>query len=654
MSDTERQSSDDDSVSAADPAVEAPAAPDTDTQATSGGVAIRLLASIVGVWAVSALAYVIHVSFIPAIAFLVAGIMFLKIGERVVDRFLAILVAAVAYVVLIAWVSPFVPALFHPITLVGILGTVPAVAWALGQTKRPGFALADGVSIGVGVVGAILWCIPMWGLDRAKIIDALFFGPDNAPHIGMFSQVWRVHGYEFLANSPVGNITDFASYPQAVHAVFAAFASVLTSSFDRPTIVPLEAFAICMCLLTGLLALTLSWSVDRLIRGLAASHKIRSAIGQLLPALMLIIGPAAWILMSSVSFSAAAVLLVTSFTFLSTARTRPRLATVLVAFSVIGMCAMYPLLGVFAPIIWVALLIAIKNFALRNRLIYVVITLGTVMLCTPMFIMLIFRNANHNLDTAGVFEPIPIALYVGSAFALAAILAVGASALPGPIVRFAWPTGVATLIFSLGAIIQWTRLDAVPYYSVKSMYATLLLTLVVLAAAIVAFSVGWEPKLRPNRGRRRSLLVWLFAGTLALTSGVAGVLLVTAPGNGEGNGFNVVPGYHWIAGDVKSNIGATFLAEAQLTGTERTPVIIPCESLNTFMRWQSVVTTGRIGPESTELLGVSCAPAKFVSWLQNHPSVQVDAYVKDESIRAKLLTEKKKLGLNNLRIIAVN
>ena len=633
----------------ADPALASP---------QSGGFAnaslTRSLASLAAVWVVSAIAYFAHVSVIPAIAFLVCGILFLKIGSRVVDRFLAILIAAVTYVVLIAWISPMIPALIHPITLVGILGTVPAIAWAMGKTARPQWALADGISIGVGVVSAGLWFLPVGSWDRARMIDVLFFGPDNAPHLAMFNQVWRVHGYEFLANSPNGNFSDFSAYPEAAHAIFTAVGSVMTSSFSPPDAVPLELFTLFSCLTAGLLALVLAWAVDRLIRGIASNHRIRSAIAQLVPPVILIVGPAAWILMSSVSFSVAAVLLVTAFALLATPGKRPRFTTLLVASSIVGMCAAYPLLGIFAPMIWIALLLVLRDYVMKHRIAYAVITTLAVLASAPMFLMLILREADHNLDTQGVFEPVPIALYVGSAFALAAILVVGTRAIPKPILRFAWPTAVATLLFSIGAIVQWQRLSAVPYYSVKSMYATLLLTIVALAAAVIAFSVGWEPIARQPRTRRQNVLVTSFAASLAALSGVAGVLLVTVQGNGQDASYSIVPGYHWMMGDTKSQIGETYESASTVSGPNRDPVIIPCEPLNTFMRWQTVLTTGRYGPESAGLLGVSCNFDKFVTWVQEHPKVQVDAYVKDEEVRKALLAQKQKLGLSNLRVIFIS
>ncbi|MDP3972772.1 MAG: hypothetical protein Q8P61_07685, partial [Candidatus Nanopelagicales bacterium] len=613
----------------------------------------RLAAALALVWVLSFAAYPLHLTGVVALAWLVAAVVLLPVGERVADRLIALVVIAAAIITLVAWISPFVPLLLHPVLLTGALGTVPAVWWARGRGRAPVAGASDWVALGSGVIGGLLWWFPLRAASTAGLVDALFFAPDTAAHVTMLRGVWEHHGYEIVNTGAPVSAYIWQSYPEGTHALLSTLGSVITGSASAPDVeISLRVYALLLAAQAGFLAFVLAWAVARLTGRAALGHGKLLTIAQVIPGLFLVIGPGAWILMSSLSFVTGIIMAISGAVIATTSRGHPRLGALLVGAALVALSAAYPLLAVFAPPIWVIFIWVTRSFWLRHRLAALVMTVGVALACSPMFFLLVLRDVSHGLGTPGVFEPIPIVVFVAVAWALGIALIAGPRWLPRPIARLAWLAAVVTFLWVLMAIVNRLQLDRVQYYTAKSMYASLLLAVAVICAIVVVVASGWQP-VRPLRRKPwPQRLAAFFSVAFMGTSIAAGVLLVTVKESPlPSNWYRAIPGAMWIGGQTASHGGGEWLTKmADLsTASGRVPVMLPCDG--TAAKWLATLT-GSFRQVESEALDAACLGG-IVEYLREHPDVQVDAFVSQADVRDYLLAEKRADGLSNLRVIGV-
>lgn len=619
-----------------------------------GSLLPRLAGSLLVVWVLSFAAYALHLTGVVAAAWLAAAVVLLPVGERVADRLIALVVIAAAAITLVAWVSPFVPLLLHPVVLTGILGTVPAVWWARRRGRAPVTGASDWVALGCGVIGGLLWWFPLRAASTAGLVDALYFAPDTAAHVTMLRGVWEHHGYEIVNTGAPVSAYVWQSYPEGTHALLSTLGSVITGSASVPDVeISLRVYALLLAAQAGFLAFALAWAVARLAGRAALGHGKLVTIAQVIPPLFLVIGPGAWILMSSLSFVTGIIMVVSGAVIAATSRGHPRRGALLVGAALVALCATYPLLAVFAPPIWVIFLWATRSFWLRHRVSVVVVTAVVAAACSPMFFLLVLRDVPHGLDTPGVFEPIPIVVFVAVAWALGIALIVGPRLLPRPIAWLAWLAAIVTFVWVLMAIVNRLQLDRVQYYTAKSMYASLLLAVAVICAMVVVVVSGWHPVRPQLRKPWRQRLTVLFGVAFMGASIAAGVLLVTVEESPmPSNWYRATPGAMWIGGQTASPGGGESLTDmAELsTASGRIPVAFPCDG--TTAKWLATLT-GSFGQVEYDAMTAACVEPGLGVYLKENPDVQVDAFVGSVEARDYLLAEKRAEGLSNLRVIGV-
>lgn len=620
----------------------------------SAGRAAALLA---GVWIVTVAAYFAHLIAIPAALWFAAAVAFLPLGRSITDRIVAIVVGASAYLALVGWVSPHVPVLINPILLTGLLGSIPAVVWGLGKSRLPFVRAADYVSLSVGAAAGLLWFRPMASLDPVRIVAQMYFGPDNAAHYGMWRGVWAEHGYEIAVSHVPHDAYIWTSYPQGAHVILSALGSVFTSSTEPPVSVAgaLRLFALLVSIQVGAMALVMSWAVDRLTRIAIGSRRLIRGIWQVVPAIVVVIGPGAFIFMSSVSFVTGFILMIPAAIYATTYARWPRRAALLTATALAGAVACYPVMAVFAPAAWLICLWMSRTYWLRHKLLAGAVTVVAAVVSVPMVLMLILRDVPHGWDVGGVFEPVPIFLFVATAAALGCIMIVGNRWFPKPLTALAWLAGVVSFALVVVTIVQWYRLGKVEYYSVKSLYATWVLTVLVICGAVACLMAGWHPADESVRQRRRLKVVSMVSGlALIVTAAFAGMLLKTADVSPLPGIWRVIPGGQWIAGAPGQGLygmGSRILQFTEFSyRSGRIPVTIPCDLATD--KWLSFLGGGM---SETEVIVYqsSCDLSGFVAVLREYPQIKVDAFVTDVPAREDLLDLKHKYNLDNLTVIGV-
>ncbi len=632
--------------------------PEADVRSPASRKSIGWIAAAIAiVWAITVVTFLLHVVVVAAVVWLVLAVLFVPFGPRATDRVVAIVVAAAAVIVLVSWVSVFVPVLVHPIVLVGVLGTVPALTYGLGRSTRPRMKATNYVTVAIGFVSALLWGYPTIGASPQQIINVLYFGPDNPPHFGMIREVWKVHGYAIWETGPGALVDIYRTYPEGVHTILAAVGSVITSSDQPPNIDDsLRLYAFMVALVAGFLAFVLAWGIERVVRTALPPVQLKVGIAEIVGAAILIIGPPAFILISSISFVVGNMLIIAAAVWAVTSERTPRKSALGVGLAIVATCAVYPLLVIMVPPIWVTYLWVTRDYWLKRRVKALLVTAVFALASLPMFVQLYLRAVPHGIDSEGVFEPIPIALFVATAAWLACLLVLGRRWLPKPVLTLAWLTSFLTFVFAVLAIEQWIRLGAFQYYGVKMMYAGLLLTTVVLCTATTCALAGWHNQnvdLPPPRKAVRVTSV-ISACLLIVTSAFAGLLLTTAAESSlPGAKYRIVPGGVYIGGGVTSVYVGELLLQLSSFSTQNGAigVIQPCSLTDEkWLGFLGVGITNKTGP----VLDAMCYPRAIAEFLSTHPDVKVDIYVSTPGDRDGYLKLKKEYHLENMRVIGTS
>jgi len=617
--------------------------------------AIRLAIALVVVWGLSLGAFAIHLTGPLALIWLILAIYYLPLGSRVSDRIMAIAALGAAAVSLIAWVGPQVPPLMHPVTLTGVLGTAPAVVWARRGTPRirPKFPRSDWVALTCGLVAGFLWWLPLRASQTAELISALFFASDTASHLGMIRGVWNNHGYEIVhVGSGSGVDYRWQTYPQGAQADLAAVGSVVMSEAMAPEVNPLlRLYAVLLASLAGFLAFALAWAVARITHRYAAKRPISQSVGMLVTPVILVVGPGAWILMSSVSLVAGFITLILALVTAVTTDRHPRRGALLVTAGSIATCAAYPLLGLFVPLVWLAFLWFTRSYWMARFRLAVVVTALAALLCAPMFIMIVVRDVDHGLDAAGGFEKLPIPLLIVVVLLLAGVLAAGRARVPRPIRALTWITAATLACWSSLAISNWVAGGAVNYYATKMMYPSVLLALVAIASTCVARTRP-EERASPNPARhRRAQVLAMAAGALLLGTSLLGSvsLIANERGSSTGTWWTVAPGGIWVTGNTYLPRFGSVLVDA-VDRTEsplEVTLFVPCHV--ELGRWAGALTDHR-QESDTMLYLLSCDPNDLADFLELDPKLRVDVFARNVQAYRELEQLKAEHNLRNLNL----
>lgn len=627
----------------------------------------RAACALVVVWAVSAGASLVHLAVLVAAVWVVASLILVPIGKTLGDRIVAYLLLCAAPAVLIAWFTPFAPWLVSPAALTALLGTMGALAWGLGWTRRPVARVQDWVAVGMGMLTAGVFWIPFMTGGFVRAVGVLSAGFDEPSHYFMWVRVWANHGYLLFNTLRVPDYWGWRVYPQGAHAILADIGTVVTSDGRPPALVDrsVTLFAVLVCLQAGALALVTAWSVDRLARTRANAVRWRVITCQAVAALLVAVGPGSVVSVQSMSFAAGLVVIIPALALAATAADAPRRNGILVGASLIAAAAIYPVCAVMAIALWPLYLVTSRRFwtADRRHCWYAVVwTIALALLCAPMFLLLVFRKVDHNWDTWGYFQVLNKGVYAGIAILLAIIIVIARGRIPKAIEYAAWAAAAVSVALLAEGIHQFLTSGQPTYYTVKTMYLGWALSVIVVGASLASLQASQHLRGLPARKLAIRLVSWLAASVLVAGSLFTGLLLA---GLGEGDPIKgplaAVSKEAWIISgrDNFQSYGASAVAVAQYASQhDGVTVVAPCSGGGAIIliRWgmflkggmtESELLTHSAACSSTQEAPLGTLPA----YLHDHPEVTVNALTTDQATYEYALRIKKEMKLDNLRVV---
>lgn len=600
----------------------------------------RVAISVALVWIASIAFYAAGFVVIPAVVLTVATVVWAPIGFRTADRIVVLAIASTAYVALISWVSPYVPVLVHPAVVVGLLGTPLALAWSLRRTATTRLRTSDYVALGTGLVAGVLWSLPFRPWTPARIVDVLYTAasPDVAAHVAMFRDVWTNHGYYLVQEASIGGAV---YYPQGIHAVFAAVGSIVTSSSiasDVPT--SLTIYAAMSCAIVGMLAFTSAWGVERLLRRMRGPGPVLRSTAQVLPAVIVVLGPGAWLLMNAPGLVGAVTLAIAAMCFAATARRSVPGSGLCVALASAASLAMYPLMVIVLLPTWVLYVQQTRTFWSTRRMTYDIGLVITVVICAPSLVRSVLTRS---ADVFGNYVGVPPLVFVLFALAVAGVLILGYTRLPRAVVKAGWVSAFATIAISVLATAQWLRTGDVAYYPIKALYPCMFVAVLITCAAAVPIVTRWRPKrpyLRSSRNREISIAT-------AVALAVFSLVPTFAPSHGRvifpSLTSQLTPGVRWAVGAIViPGYGDWIVPRAPAADSQTVAVILPCD-FNSIDRWLALAG-GDPYKNTSALSLVGCKNgqpdpvvlSEFIDEVRAHPDLHVIAYVSDPAIATQL------------------
>ncbi|MEI6620491.1 MAG: hypothetical protein WCP28_01115 [Actinomycetes bacterium] len=631
----------------------------------------RILLALAVVWALSFGGSLIGLTGPIAAVWAIATLLVVPLGRTLTDRLVALLLLGAVAAGLIAWFTPLVPWLVGPPVLAGLFGTMAAIVWGLGWTRRPAVGARDWTSIGVGVITGLIFWSPYIGATRARMIGVLSSGFDQPAHVFMWMRVWANHGYLIVNTLPDPDYWDWRVYPQGAQAVFADVAAVVTGQ-GIPTQQQeqyLSLFVILLAGVAGALALVTAWSVDRLCRGRRGIPTRRVVALQIVAAVLVALGPSSVVLVQSLSYGLGLVAAIPSVALAATARRTPRLAGVLVAASLAAAAAIYPICALIAVVAWPLYLWTSRHFWLassRRRWYAVLATVAAAALCAPMFALLAFRHVDHNWDTYGYFQTLHTVVYVAMAVLLAVLIVMGRGRVPRPVIYATWVAAIVTVLLAAEAILQWLTAGDPSYYSVKTMYLAWMLGVIAVASA--AASIRRRDAALPVVGTRtaavaRKLVAGAAAVALLATSVIAAVALDGLDQRDVVQGWSrAVSREAWVlsTASLTDRFGRDALAVSDYSAAhDGVTVVLPCSSSSeqTYIRW-AMFLHGGMTETQIAVLSATCDlttgdPLGLLPvYLRGNPEVIVNAIARDADTYEYAVKVKETLKLSNLKLLA--
>ncbi|MEI6623727.1 MAG: hypothetical protein WCP28_17685 [Actinomycetes bacterium] len=634
---------------------------------------VRSVAALIVVWVLSFLAVALHLTALVAAVWVVATLVLVPIGVTLVDRLVALLLLAAAPAVLIAWVTPVAAWLVGPPILTSLLGSLVAVAWAVGWTRSPVVRSTDWVSIGLGLLTAGFFWLPYAGAGLARTLGALSTGFDQSAHYFMWMRVWANHGYLLANTLSDPDYWQWRVYPQGAQAVLADLGTVLTGSGQPPAQADTSVtmFVILSCAVAGALALVTAWSVDRLSRSRRNVDHRRVIVFQILAVLLVAVGPGSVIAVQSLSFAAGLVLVIPGMALAATASRCPRREGVLLGASLIAAAAVYPICALMAAVLWPLYLWTSRRYwtASSHRRWYGAgWTALVAVLCAPMFVLLALRGVDHNWETSGYFQVITFIAFVGIAIVLAVLIAVAPGRLPKSVQYACWVAAAVSVVLAAGGILEWATAGAPSYYTVKTMYLGWMLSVIAVAAGLVSVRecrpagsavtgevTGQTGKtvLRPRDAA---------AAVVVISALLVGLAMISVDGRDPTRGWlQATSKQAWLISNsaISDRFGTYYALAAQYaTHNQGITVVVPCVASGdqTAIRWAWFLNGG-MSEVQWQVFQATCSASAqaplgtLPEYLKAHPEVTVNALAIDENVYRQAAQVKVALDLSNLTVV---
>lgn len=629
---------------------------------------IRSTGALVLVWALSFALYPLKLTALAVAAWIIATLVLVPIGATLTDRIVALLLLGAAPAVLIAWFTPYLPWLVSPPVLTGLLGSLVALAWGLGWTRRPVTRLPDVVTIAMGALTAGIFWIPFMVGGLARIVGVLSAGFDQSAHYGMWMRVWANHGYLLFNTLPDPDAWIWRTYPQGTQALLADVGSVLTGNSGPPAQVDQSAtlFAVLICLQAGALALVSAWSVDRLSRGRKNRRRHRVVIFQIVVALLIAVGPGSVVSIQSLSFTAGLVVIIPSVALAATAARSPRRDGLLIGAAFVAAAAIYPICALMAVAVWPTYLWTSRRYWLasnRRRWYGVLWTVALGLLCAPMFVFLVLRDAEHSWETPGYFEVINGVIYAGITVLLALLIIFARGRVPKTVQYASWIAATVSAVLIVEGLLQWLTIQTPSYYTVKTMYLGWMLSVVALGAGLASIHKRRASAIAPARYPGLRIFGRFAAELLVVGALIAGLMLARLdqndPSRGWPQSFAKELAVIARASSFQDKYGSLTVATAEYGAAhDGVTVVVRCGGGREYqaVRWAMFLTGGMNSVEQ-EVLIAACtsteeAPLGLLpDYLESHPDVRVTALALDRDIYEYTVRQQAAHELSNLEVV---
>ena len=457
-------------------------------------------------------------------------------GTALLDRVVPAAWLWVAAVVLLGWVSPFLPWLARPGTVV-VLAALPWLArggsWPRLRPRASAVAVREWTA---GLLPAAVLSVPaLVHRDLAGLVTTLSLGWDTPNHLLLLRGALLSPGVTLYGPRPDLLLpAELLDYPSGAHQVWAAGGRLLGLPGAAATDV-VAAYPWLVAATWALLGLTAVWAYRRLVPwGRHRAGPDLLGLGVLVVAVGVAPLPGLWWSGFHNFVLAAAALLV--LLGLGVRRARAGAWPLLLACAaMVAATATYPLLLPVAGLGWlVVVLRTAGNGTGSGRRAGVLAVVGTAVAVFPSLVPYLGGRGGGQLVVAGgMVQPPLVAVVV-----LVGLVAVGAWAWP-PLtrrLRRAWAVPVASLLLVVGVSAVTLRATGLfGYYADKALYAALVVLVPCAAAGAAGLALAWSRG--PARARTR-LCVALAAGTAVAVLAVPASSLVPHDPLGQPSGLS--------------------------------------------------------------------------------------------------------------------
>lgn len=489
-----------------------------------------LVIGLVAAWVVPIVAYLAHAAVVLPLLILLATASLLRAGRSLLDRVvlaLPVLYGALCVAGLLFSVWPFGLA---PVPIAG-LALTGLVLYAYLADRRPRLpkpTLADGLTVGVAALYALVVAFPFLAWGRTIRLSSLMMGEDGVRHFTIFDAIRHVDGYLFLHwNEALGHVYEgMITYPHGGHLTMALLDNFLRSSASEygTGLEALDHYIGFTVVVYGLVGLAVLWAAQWMAaRYLTLPRRI--ALVAAVFAFLVADGPFHLVILGYLGQALGIGLMVLLVAVLARPPARDRQAMWLIASLLLGIGFSYylylPAAGL-AVLIW---LIRRRAAVRRHRIMLLVVALAAVVAAIPTILGLLVGGQDAALLVVSQPESRD-GLLVMLAVAAAGVLA--GRAATSPVWRgYRWTVA--------SAIAAWLALLAVQSIMTKSLitgatyYANKAQDLVEFVLILAA---GALLGLLPEPAKERPLLSRPVRPTLARLLPAVAVAVALAAGSG--------------------------------------------------------------------------------------------------------------------------